>query len=85
MKIPEFKEKFKKKYSKLLGDELNDFLDYSLKPLPKTIRVNTNKITKKELVEKLDRREWKFKELKYYDNGITIKEKNTQMASGLSS
>ncbi|MBR9678928.1 MAG: RsmB/NOP family class I SAM-dependent RNA methyltransferase [Nanoarchaeota archaeon] len=83
MNPPEFKEKFKKKYSKLLGDELETFLEWSLKPLQKTIRVNTNKITRKKLITLLEKKGWTVKPLKYYENGLKISNNNTALGNTL--
>jgi NOL1/NOP2/sun family putative RNA methylase len=81
MKPPEYKEEFRKKYSKLLGDDLEEFLEWSLKPLQKTVRVNTNKTTKKELVERLEKKGWETRDLPYYENGLVISEKDAALGN----
>ncbi len=73
MKKPEFKKKFVERYTDLLGEEVNDFLEKSLEFLPRTIRVNTNKIEVKELRERLEAKGWNVKPVKFYDKGFIIK------------
>ncbi len=70
---PQFKEKFLERMRKLLGDELEVFLEICEKYLPTTIRVNTLKIRKEDLVERLSQR-YKVKELKWYEDGLIIED-----------
>ncbi len=49
--MPEWKSRFIEKYSKLT--DIDKFLETSIKPLRKSIRVNTLKVTVKELKERL--------------------------------
>ncbi len=70
---PQFKEKFLERMRKLLGDELEVFLEICEKYLPTTIRVNTLKIRKEDLVERLSQR-YKVKELEWYEDGLIIED-----------
>ncbi len=77
MKIPEYKPAFKEKYEKLLGNEIEEFLEKNKEKLPKTIRVNTIKITKEVLIERFEKKGWITKPLCYYDNGIIIEKRDS--------
>ncbi len=68
---PQFKEKFLERMRKLLGDELEAFVEICEKYLPTTIRVNTLKISRRELVERLSKR-YKLRELKWYEDGFIV-------------
>ena len=70
---PQFKEKFLERMRKLLGDELEVFLEICEKYLPTTIRVNTLKIRKEDLVERLSQK-YKIKELEWYEDGLIIED-----------
>ncbi|RLG16503.1 tRNA methyltransferase, partial [Nanoarchaeota archaeon] len=54
-----FKPKFVERYGKLIED-LDAFLEISKEPLRDSIRVNTLKMKKKELKERLEERGWKL-------------------------
>lgn len=49
----EFKDKFKERYTQLLGDKYDDFIEHSLSFLRKAIRVNTLKISVDDLKKRL--------------------------------
>jgi tRNA (cytosine49-C5)-methyltransferase len=63
-----FKKDFVERYSKLTN--FREFKEISLKPLPRTIRVNTLKSDVKEIKERLNN--WNLKKLKYSDIGFEI-------------
>ncbi len=67
--IMNFKPKFIEKYKKLLGEEINSFLEVSSKLLTKSIRINTLKISKKEFLERMD---WQFKQMSWYEYGFWV-------------
>lgn len=77
----EFKKEFVNRYKKLLGNEVDLFLNKSLEPLPKTIRVNTNKISVSKLVKKLKNKGWKVKKLVFYDQGLKVLECDTSLGN----
>ncbi len=68
------KEKYKEHYIKLLGSEeeyelfINKALDYA----KRSIRVNTLKITVKELKERLEKKGWSLKQIDYIKEGFFI-------------
>ena len=72
-----FKEKFLEKYSKLTNIE--EFCEYCLKHLNKSIRVNTLKITEKELKEKLNN--YEFKQVPWCEEGFWIKGPRTDLGN----
>lgn len=57
-----FPERFIKRFGDLLGDELEVFLEYTLKPLRPVIRTNSLKITSDELKKRL---KWELKEVPF--------------------
>lgn len=65
---PEFIERIKL----LLGSEANIFLEWIKKPLQPSIRINTLKISRKELKERLERK-WQIFEP--FENALVIKSK----------
>lgn len=69
MKI-KWKKKFLERYSKLT--ELDEFLEYSLKPLPKTIRINTLKTSVKHMQEKFDLKPIPWCKEGFYLNGLGL-------------
>jgi len=71
MKI-EFPHGFRKKFEEILGDEFT-LLESCLYKRPKEcIRVNTLKITKEELKERLESKGWKLEEVPWYDNAFFV-------------
>ena len=73
----EFKEKFLEKYSKLT--DIDRFCEYCLKRLNKSIRVNTLKISVKELKEKLN--EYELKQVPWCKEGFWIKGPRTDLGN----
>lgn len=72
-----FKEKFLEHYSKLTN--IDKFCEYCIKPLNKSIRVNTLKISIKELKEKLN--EYNFKQVPWCKEGFWIKGPRTDLGN----
>jgi len=68
---PQFKKKFLERMGKLLGEELEIFLETCEKYLPTTIRINTLKIQRDELIKKL-KEKYVVKELKWYEDGLIV-------------
>src|SRR3989344_1732332 len=66
-----FKEKFTERYSKLT--DFNLFKEYSLKPLRKSIRINTLKISVQELKERL--KEFSLEPIPWCKEGFFIQAK----------
>ncbi len=73
----EFKERFLEHYSKLT--DIKMFCEFSLKRLNKSIRVNTLKISVKELKEKLN--EYEFKQIPWCKEGFWIKGPRTDLGN----
>jgi NOL1/NOP2/sun family putative RNA methylase len=78
-----FKPKFKERFRKLLGRELNTFLEYQKKPMKETIRINTLKISREELVKKLESRGWKLKEIPWYEDGLLVEKRKEELGNTL--
>lgn len=72
-----FKERFLEHYSKLTS--IDKFCEYCLKPLNKSIRVNTLKISIKELKEKLN--DYNLKQVPWCKEGFWIKGKRTDLGN----
>jgi NOL1/NOP2/sun family putative RNA methylase len=72
-----FKERFLQHYSKLTNIE--EFCEYCLKPLNKSIRINTLKISAKELKEKLN--EYNFKQVPWCKEGFWIKGERSDLGN----
>ena len=73
----EFKESFLEKYNKLT--DINKFCEYCLKRLNKSIRVNTLKISIKELKEKLI--DYEFRQIPWCKEGFWIKGPRTDLGN----
>jgi NOL1/NOP2/sun family putative RNA methylase len=68
----EFPQGFKNKFKELLGEEF-PLLESCLYKRPKEcIRVNTLKISKEELKERLERKGWKLEEVPWYENAFFV-------------
>ena len=72
-----FKEKFLEHYSKLT--DIDKFCEYCVKRLNKSIRVNTLKITVKELKEKL--KEYELKQIPWCKEGFWINGPRTDLGN----
>lgn len=73
----ELKEDFEKRYKSLLGSDYDEFIEYSSKYINKAIRVNTLKISVKELVDRLSPN-WKLTPVPWCEEGFWIKHKNAE-------
>jgi len=71
----EFKDKFVERYSKLTDWE--EFKKYSLSWLRRSIRVNTLKISVKELVKRLEK-EWELEQIPWCEEGFWIKHRGEE-------
>lgn len=59
-KIPEMKPLFRERMQKLLGEEFEKYEEFVKKPILKSIRCNTLKISPEELKKKLEEKGWKI-------------------------
>jgi len=71
------KEKFKKRYLSLLKDRYEEFIKYSKSYIRKSIRVNTLKISIKELKKRLEKN-WVLKQIPWCKEGFWIDYKAEQ-------
>lgn len=67
-----FKLKFVEKYKRILGKEIEKFLQFSSKPLVHTIRVNTLKISTQKLIKRLENKGWEFQQVPWYEDGFWV-------------
>lgn len=66
------KPQFESRYSALLGERYEQFIDYSSKYIRKSIRINTIKIDIKEIKERLEDT-WEFEQVPWCKEGFWIK------------
>ena len=76
----EFKPKFEERYKALLGEDYDIFRKYSLAWLRKCIRVNTLKISVKELVNRLEK-DWTLEPVPWCKEGFWIKGERTDIGN----
>ncbi|MGV8169128.1 MAG: NOL1/NOP2/sun family putative RNA methylase [Candidatus Nanoarchaeia archaeon] len=65
------KPEFEERYRKLLGSKYDDFIEYSSKYIRKSIRVNTLKISAKDLKKRLSE-EWTLEQVPWCKEGFWI-------------
>ena len=80
-------EEFKKKYSKIMGNEKDSFFEYCCKKISKSIWVNSLKINPRLLEKELKNQNWKLTNL-FHENafaieGITRPGQSEQFKQGL--
>ena len=63
---------FRERYGKLLGKEKDKFIEYCIKPLRKSIRVNTIKIDVEECVKRLKGYGWDLKQIPWCETGFWV-------------
>ena len=76
--MPNIPRLFRERYKKILGKEASIFFDYCMKPLKKSIRINTLKIDREKCIELISRRGWKIKQVPWYENGFWVEDKNEE-------
>lgn len=81
--MSEFNPRFIQRAKSLLGEEYEKFLEYSKKPLKKSIRVNTLKISKKRLLEKIKAKGWELKEIPWFHNSFLIEKGRSDLGNTL--
>ncbi|RJQ17028.1 RsmB/NOP family class I SAM-dependent RNA methyltransferase [Candidatus Woesearchaeota archaeon] len=77
-KIPQkidIKEKFEKHYKNMLGNDYDEFMEYSLSYIRKAIRVNTLKVSVEELKKRLEKN-WKLTPIPWCKEGFWIEYRN---------
>ena len=74
MKKPIIPNKFKARYSKILGIENKEFLKYCSLPLRKCIRINTLKVKDKERFIRRLKRKWKIERVPFCDYAYFVNE-----------
>ena len=73
---------FKARYKEILGDDNKRFLKYCMMPLRKSIRVNTLKISVKELKERLERKGYRLKRIPWIETGFWVEKEEDMEALG---
>ena len=74
MKDIEIKPKFEERYRQLLGEGYEEFIRISLEFLRKSLRVNTLKMSIKELMNRIDD-DWNLKQIPWCKEGFWIEHK----------
>lgn len=82
-KKPVFKDSFKEYFGKLLGSELDSFINSSFIPLPDSIRVNTIKIDREKLKAMLESSGWILEDVPFYRDAFIVKKRNMAMGNTL--
>jgi len=78
-----FPEKFLDRYKKILSKkEFEKFLFYSQKPLRKSIRINSLKISVEEFKKISEKNNWKLLEIPWSKNGFWIDRENREIPLG---
>ncbi|HLC63632.1 MAG TPA: RsmB/NOP family class I SAM-dependent RNA methyltransferase [Candidatus Nanoarchaeia archaeon] len=75
----EFKERFIEAYKDIT--DIDKFLEYSVKPLRKSIRVNTLKISVKELKSRLEGQNFSLDKIPWLKEGFWIKGERTDLGN----
>lgn len=78
---PDFISRYRTLFEK---EEFNTFLEYCTKPLKKSIRVNTSKISLNEFEEIAKKKNWVLKKIKYIPNWYFIETENQNELIGKS-
>ncbi len=76
--LPNIPRLFRERYRKILGREASIFFDYCMKPLKKSIRINTLKIDRDKCLDMIQRRGWKIKQIPWYENGFWVEDKSDE-------
>lgn len=63
---------FRERYGKLLGEEKDKFIEYCVKPLRKSIRINTIKIDVEKCVKRLEEYGWSLKQIPWCETGFWV-------------
>ncbi|VVB74940.1 tRNA (cytosine(49)-C(5))-methyltransferase [Candidatus Tiddalikarchaeum anstoanum] len=82
-KKPVFKDSFKEYFKKLIGDELDSFINSSMIPLPDSIRVNTLKTSREKLKELLLAKSWVLEDVPFYKDAFIVKKRNQALGNSL--
>ncbi|MFA5303469.1 MAG: RsmB/NOP family class I SAM-dependent RNA methyltransferase [Candidatus Nanoarchaeia archaeon] len=82
-KKPVFKDSFKDYFNTLISGELDEFIESCKKPLPESIRVNSLKISAKELKNNLTAQGWEVIDVPFYKNALIVKKRNASMGNTL--
>ncbi len=69
---------FRERYRRILGDEVKTLVEYCLKPLRKSIRINTLKIEREKCLRMLEAKGWELKPVPWYENGFWVENRNEE-------
>jgi NOL1/NOP2/sun family putative RNA methylase len=70
----EIKDIWKKRQSEIIND-LDNLLRYIFVELPTSFRINTLKVERDEIIERLKSKGWKLKPVPFYKDGFVLEEK----------
>jgi NOL1/NOP2/sun family putative RNA methylase len=73
--MPEFKDIYVERYTKLLGAEWDVFKEAIVTPFPSSFRINTLKGKHHEILKRLEDNGWKIKQVPFYKDGFNFTEK----------
>ncbi|MEK6807860.1 MAG: RsmB/NOP family class I SAM-dependent RNA methyltransferase [Nanoarchaeota archaeon] len=62
---------FRERYNKICPNP-KQFFKIIQEPLKPAIRINTNKISREEIISRLEKQGWKLKQTPFYENGFVI-------------
>jgi len=62
----------------LLEDELSSYLEWLLSPHPSALRINTLKISKEKLLERLKKKGFEIEPIEFYEEGYRIKKSSVE-------
>lgn len=69
-----FPKIFRERFNKMLGkNEAKIFFEYCSKPLRRSIRINTLKISREECIEILESKGWELENIPWYENAFYVK------------
>jgi NOL1/NOP2/sun family putative RNA methylase len=68
----EIKPEFEKRYKEILGEEYEEMEKVLRGRIPKSFRINTLKISKKEILPRLQEKGWKLKQIPWMENAYWV-------------
>ena len=71
----EIKKDFEERHKLILGKDYDVFRDILLKPLPASFRINTLKISREEMLNRLKSYGWNLKDVPFYRDGFVFEGK----------
>ncbi len=78
----ELKEAWKNRQGEIIG-ELDGLLKYIFAELPVSFRINTLKVDRNKMIERLTMKGWKLKQVPFYENGFVLEEKKYAIGNSI--